>query len=379
MGLSAMATDGDVTALLVDFCRVLRQAQMPVGTDDVMAYCGAVAELDPSDVADVYWAGRSALVTRRDHIATYDREFRRYFLDAQIEDPDDPRLRMRAAASMSATLELPDAEQAGTGGDEIELGLAASTVEVSRSKSFAACTPEELAQLRRMIEKVRVAPPQRKTRRQQRARRGRRLDIRRTVRDAIRTHGSVDSLHYTDHKRKVRPLVILLDVSGSMSDYSRSLLQLAYSLRRAAGKVEVFCFGTRITRITHELDRRSPDQAMTNAAAAVVEWDGGTRIGESLDQFVRIWGRRGLARGAVIVICSDGLDRGDPQVLDAAMQRLARQSHRVIWVSPHRGSDRVFRPSTVAMMVASPYVDMVLSGRDLRSLERLAEVLARLR
>ncbi len=374
-----MSADDGITALLLDFCRVLRAAGLPVGTDDAMTYCGGVATLDPSDVVDVYWAGRSALVTRKEHLVVYDREFRRYFLDVSLDDPDDPRHKLRAVASASATLDIPDAEQSGDGDDASELGLAASAMEISRTKSFADCSPKELAQLRRMIDRMRLTPPRRRTRRFQRSQAGHHLDVRRTVHAAMRSHGTVDTLHYRDRRLRVRPLVILLDVSGSMSEYSRSLLQFAYSSRRAAGKVEVFCFATRITRITRELDRRSPDQAMANAAAAVVEWDGGTRIGACLDEFVRKWGRRGLARGAIVLICSDGLDRGDPQVLDAAMQRLARQSHRIVWVSPHRGNSRVFTPTTLAMTVAAPYTDMVVGGQDLQSLEEVARVLSTLR
>ena len=135
-----------------------------------------------------------------------------------------------------------------------------------------------------------------------------------------------------NEKRAASNLVFLVDVSGSMTDYSRSLLQFAYSARRAATRVEVFCFGTRLTRITRELENRRPDEALSRAAEAVVDWDGGTRIGESLAAFVRDWGRRGTSRGAIVVICSDGLDRGDPAVLDKALERLGRLCHRIVWL-----------------------------------------------
>jgi uncharacterized protein with von Willebrand factor type A (vWA) domain len=173
----------------------------------------------------------------------------------------------------------------------------------------------------------------------------------------------------------MRPLVLILDVSGSMSDYSRSLLQFAYSTKRAAARVEVFCFGTRLTRVTRALERRRPDDAMDQAARAVFDWEGGTRIGDSLLTFVRRWGSRGLCRGAIVVICSDGLDRGDPAVLATAMERLSRLSHRIVWLNPHKGTDADFRPSTLGMMVAAPHVDVLLSGHDLRSLEEFAALL----
>jgi len=160
-----------------------------------------------------------------------------------------------------------------------------------------------------------------------------------------------------------------------MADYSRNLLQFAYSARRAAAKVEVFCFGTRLTRITRELGGRRPDEALARAGRAVFDWEGGTRIGDSLDAFVRGYARRGLARGGVVVVCSDGLDRGDPEVLATATERLSRLCHRLVWLNPHKGDDRSFRPSTLGMMVAAPHINLLLSGHDLASLERLAAVL----
>jgi uncharacterized protein len=160
-----------------------------------------------------------------------------------------------------------------------------------------------------------------------------------------------------------------------MADYSRNLLQFAYCAKRAAAKVEVFCFGTRLTRITRELESRRPDEALGRAAQAVFDWEGGTRIGASLDAFVRGYGRRGVARGGVVVVCSDGLDRGDPAVLATAAERLSRQCHRLVWMNPHKGDDAGFRPSTLGMMVVAPHVDLILSGHDLRSLEEFAALL----
>jgi uncharacterized protein with von Willebrand factor type A (vWA) domain len=192
----------------------------------------------------------------------------------------------------------------------------------------------------------------------------------------MRRGGEPAALYWRRRRLKPRPLVLILDVSGSMADYSRGLVQFAYSARRgAASRVEVFCFGTRLTRVTRELTHRRPDAALERAARAVVDWEGGTRIGASVDAFVRDWGRRGLARGGVVVICSDGLDRGDPALLDRALERLSRQCHRVVWLNPHRGDDADFRPSTLGMMVAAPHVDVLMSGHDLRSLEELAAVL----
>jgi hypothetical protein len=195
----------------------------------------------------------------------------------------------------------------------------------------------------------------------------------------LRQHGEPSELFWRQRKRKLRPLVLILDVSGSMAEYSRNLLQFAHSARRASTRVEVFCFGTRLTRITPALERRRPDEALHRAAKAVFDWEGGTRIGESIETFVRQWGRRGMSRGAIVVICSDGLDRGDPAVLEQAMEKLSMLSHKVVWVNPHIGDEASYRPSTLGMMVAEPHIDLLMSGRDLAGLEELAERLPALR
>jgi uncharacterized protein with von Willebrand factor type A (vWA) domain len=198
------------------------------------------------------------------------------------------------------------------------------------------------------------------------------------MRESQRLHGESAELFWRRRRVRPRPLILILDVSGSMADYSRNLLQFAYSAKRAAAKVEVFCFGTRLTRVTRALDHRRPDDALERAARTVFDWEGGTRIGDSLDAFVKDWGRRGLCRGGIVVICSDGLDRGDPGLLAAAMERLSRLSHRVVWMNPHRGDNPNFRPSTLGMMVATPHIDLTLSGHDLSSLEELATLLPKL-
>ena len=202
--------------------------------------------------------------------------------------------------------------------------------------------------------------------------------MRRTLRANLTRVDLID-LRFRARKPKKTKLVLLCDVSGSMADYSRALLQFAYSTRQATSRVEVFCFGTRLTRVTKALERRRPDDALDQAAKAVFDWEGGTRIGHSLDEFVRGWGRKGLSRGAVVVICSDGLDRGDPALLAQAMERLSRLSHRIVWVNPHRGAGSDFVPSTLGMMVAAPFVDVIASGNDLASLEKLAGLLPGLR
>ncbi len=341
-----------------------------------MTYCAAAGLLDPTDLVDLYWAGRSTLVTRRDQIGTYDRVFRSFFLGASNPVAELLKLAPNAAAQAQAALQIPATEDLGEElGDQAVLGLMASDAQALRHKSFAACTPEELAAVRRIMARIRLTPPRRRTRRTTSASHGTRPDLRRTVREAMRMHGEPAELYWRRRKVKLRPLILILDVSGSMADYSRNLLQFAYSAKRATSRVEVFCFGTRLTPITRALDHRRPDEALRLAADAVFDWEGGTKIGACLDHFVRDWGRRGLCRGGIVVICSDGLDRGDPAVLSAAMERLARLSYKIVWMNPHKGDNASFRPSTLGMMIAAPHIDTLLSGHDLRSLEELAGLL----
>jgi uncharacterized protein len=367
-----------VIGLLVRFAAELRAAGLAVGSGDVQVYCSALSGLDPSDLVDLYWAGRAALVNRHDDISTYDEVFRRFFL-SEAPDGDVLTLMLRASAAAQGALAIPSTEP---GADEREddavLGWMASDVEALKHKSFAACTPEELAALRRIMARIRLTPPRRRTRRTAAARAGIRPDPRRTIRESLRMHGEPARLYWRRRKVRMRPLILILDISGSMADYSRSLLQFAHSAARSAGRVEVFCFGTRLTRVTGAMGCRSPDEALDRAARAAFDWDGGTRIGDSLADFVRDWGRRGLCRGGIVVICSDGLDRGDPAVLAAAMERLSRLSHRLVWLNPHKGDEPGWRPSTLGMMVAAPHIDLLLSGHDLSSLEKLATLLPQL-
>jgi uncharacterized protein len=365
-----------VVGLLVSFTRELRRAGLAVGSGDVLTYCAAMAPLDPTDLLDLYWGGRATLVTRRDDIGVYDEVFRRFFLDAGDPVRELVTLKARVSAEAEAALALPETELSGDGDEAgAVLGWMASDVEALRHKAFAACTAEELAAVRRIMARIKLTPPRRRSRRTAAGRTGRAPDLRRTVRESLRLHGEPAELFWRQRRVRLRPLILILDISGSMADYSRNLLQFAYCAKRAAARVEVFCFGTRLTRITRELDSRRPDEALGRAARAVFDWEGGTRIGASLDAFVRGYGRRGLARGGVVVICSDGLDRGDPEVLATAVERLSRLCHRLVWMNPHKGDDRSFRPSTLGMMVVAPHVDLMLSGHDLSSLEEFAALL----
>lgn len=370
-----MSSPNAVEALLVRFGHALRGAGLPIGSDDILTFLAGVADLDVTDVMDVYWAGRASLVRRREHVPAYNLVFRQFFLAIDPEISEAMKRTMRSSANAGATLEIPNTEEGLPGDispDEVKLGYLASTSEVYRQKAFADCTDEELRQVRRLMSRLRVTPPKRRTHRTVRTRRSATLDMRRMARDTMRSLGEPRELSYRTRKHKLRPLVLILDVSGSMADYSRNLLQFAYSARRANAKVDVFCFGTRLTRITRSLDRRNPDDAMRLAGDAVLDWDGGTRIGDSLREFTRQARRSRLGRGAIVVICSDGLDRGEPAALAESMEALGRLAHRVIWVNPHKGDAVEYVPASLGMIVAQPYIDEVHSGHNLASLEKLA-------
>jgi uncharacterized protein with von Willebrand factor type A (vWA) domain len=371
---------------LVRFGRLLRDKGIQVGPDQAIRYRRAIARLDRADLADLYWAGRACLLSDRAAVPAYDRAFAEHFL-GRVE-PDAPPARSPgtdagpspddgasppAGRAVERERLLPRAD-GDEGGDRLErspVGEVASAFELLRDKSFPAMTDEEQATLARLLRDLRPNLPTRRTRRTRPADRGVRLDLRRSVRRSLRTQGELVNRHWRHRRIKRRALVLVLDVSGSMADYSRFLLLFAYGLARAGAPVEVFCFGTRLTRITPALRTSDPDVALRQAAAAVVDWDGGTRIGESLREFARRWGRQGYIRGSLVLICSDGLERGDPALLGQQMARLSRLVHRVIWVNPLKG-DPEFRPVSRGMRAALPYVDELVAGDTLGSLAGLA-------
>jgi uncharacterized protein with von Willebrand factor type A (vWA) domain len=363
--------------LFVEFGQELRSAGLVIGSDDVITFCNAVGQLDPTDILDVYWSGRTTLVRRKEAIEPYNNTFRRFFLDISEEETNIAKKKIKASVNTTATLEIPEVEQnqPGDGIEESKMGFMAATNEIFRNKAFSECSPQELASLRKMMSTLRIAPPVRKTRRLQSTPKGKRINMRKLVRENMRSLGENRGIFYSIRKEKLRPIVFILDISGSMADYSRNLLQLAYSARRANQKVEVFCFGTRLTRITKSLSKRTPDQAMELAGSEVMDWDGGTRIGDSITTFIKKWGRTRVGRGSIVIICSDGLDRGEPAVLAKAMQDLSRIAYRVVWMNPHRGDSEKFVPTSLGMIVADPFIDEVVSGHNLKSLEEFSRKL----
>ncbi|HEX5541735.1 MAG TPA: VWA domain-containing protein, partial [Micromonospora sp.] len=244
---------------------------------------------------------------------------------------------------------------------------AASSEERLRRKDFAACSPEELELLRHLVSQVRLAAPPRLGRRTSSRRSGRRLDLRRTLRMAHRTGGDPVRRRYRLRVERPRRVVLIADVSGSMEAYSRVYLHLLHGAVRGAG-AEAFVFATRLTRLTRALAQGAPDVALSDAMATAPDWSGGTRIGLALKRFNDEYGRRGLARGAVVVIVSDGWERDDPALLGEQMARLSRLAHRIVWVNPRKAAES-FEPLVGGMAAALPHVDQFVSGHSLHALD----------
>lgn len=351
---------------------MLREAGLEVGPGRIADALSALDEVDLACRDDVYWSLRATLVTRFEEIEPFDRAFNAWFLRAPVLPP----ARMRSAR-------LPRGRRVGRGDpvrsdaregqpDRLELGWSPS--EVLRHRDFAAMTPEEFANARALMRKLATARPQRRSRRLRPDSRGQRIDLRRLARRSLATGGEPIARSFRSRVAVSRRLVLLCDISGSMEAYTRGLLLFMHAAVEV-GRVEVFAFATRLTRLTGALRTRDPEQALEAAAATVVDWASGTLIGESLKRFNDEWGRRALSRGAVVVIVSDGWERQNPDLVGREMARLARSAYAVVWVSPLKGN-AAYEPLSAGMRAALPHVDRFLPGHNIASLEDLADTLS---
>lgn len=366
--------------LAVTFARVLRGSGLRVPGDAVVHYAEALAAVGLEHRDRVYWAGRATLVRRPEDVAAYDAAF-----DAFWAGRPRPATEAVVSEPVTVVVDEDDGDEDAGQADEEEDGevrpvvhLRYSPTEVLRDKDFAACTPEELAELWRLLSAVRGVGPTRPSRRRRPAGpRAPAVDLRRTVRRALRTGGEAVRFERRGPTERPRRLIFLCDVSGSMAPYSRALVRFLHVVVAGRPRVEAFTIGSRLTRISRSLAVRDPDAALAAAAAAVPDWSGGTRLGEALRQFNDRWGVRGMARGAVVVILSDGWDRGDPEQLATEMGRLARVAHRIVWVNPLKASPG-YAPLVRGMAAALPYVDEFVEGHSLASLEALVALLGEL-
>ena len=358
----------------VAFGRILRGAGLRAGTDRLVEFARALEELDASRRDDVYWAGRITLVSRPEEIETYDRAFELFWdRGGNAKARPKPKVRLSVPQPEPSVLPPKKTVERGEGGEDA-VRLRYSPVEVLRTKDFALYSPEEFAELQRLLSDLRLSGALRRSRRLEPAHRGRH-DPRRTLRGAMRTGGETVRHHFRRTKVQPRRVVLLCDVSGSMAPYSRALLRFLHAGVVSGARSEAFSIGTRLTRITRELATRDPDQALRQAAGAMKDISGGTRLGDALKEFVDRWGQRGMARGAVVVVLSDGWDRGDVDVLAEQMQRLGRLAYKVIWVNPLKSAPG-YKPLAAGMAAALPHVDVFLSGHNFESLEELADAIA---
>jgi uncharacterized protein with von Willebrand factor type A (vWA) domain len=400
-----------VAEVLLGFVGTLRQAGIGADHRRVETMLRAVDALDVTDPVDVYWAGRLTLCAEPDDLARYDAAFRAYFGGARqrvpgrsavpgagagpgpagrapeagnggpgggAPEPVDGRPGGARAGRLVALFGAQTGPGAGSGAEAGEgeaLRVAASGADVLRRRDVARLSVQERAEVRRLLALLRPAPAPRRSRRYRPG--GGEVDPGRTVRGMLRHGGEAALLAHRRRRYRPRRLVLLVDVSGSMEPYADALLRLAHAAVRARPTgTEVFTVGTRLTRVTRALRARDPDAALAGCGRAIPDWSGGTRLGETLRAFLDRWGRRGTARQAVVVVASDGWERGDPALLGEQLARLSRLAYRLVWVNPHRGRPG-YRPLTGGMAAALPHLDDFVAGHSFDALAELAAVIAR--
>jgi uncharacterized protein len=371
--VSGAGAAGDLVGPAVGFAHTLRAAGVDASPERVHAFLGALAELGASAAADVYWAGRVTLCADADELERYDRVFAAFFAGTAVSGR--PRTHRRVQLGSETVSSSP----AGAADDDAPtvttVTREASARELLRHRDVTTLDAVERAELHRLLTAFTLTGEQRRSRRRSPAGRGE-VDRRRTVRRMLRGGGEPSALRREDPRHRPRRVVLLLDVSGSMAGYADALLRFAHAAARGrSSATEVFTLGTRLTRVTEELQHRDPDTAMRAVSAAIPDWSGGTRLADTLREFLDRFGHRGLARGAIVVVLSDGWETGDARALGDEMARLARLAHRIVWANPRAGRAG-FEPTAAGMAAALPWCDQLVEGHSLAALEHLAAVVA---
>ena len=362
--------------MAVAFARLLRGAGLVVPLDSVLTFVQALDVMGITNRDDVYWTAHITLVRRAEDRPLFNAAFA-VFWEQRFGDSRAPE-----SDPIKVTLLLDDGDESenderGRDRHEPSITMRFSAAETLLQKDFADYNDDELRESQRLMHTLRLAGSPRQSMRLHKSnKRGAQHDLRRTVRASLANEGEPILRYWREPGVRMRRLVVLLDVSGSMEPYARALMRFMHAAVIGRQKVEAFAFGTRLTRITKELANRDPDKALTRASAQVPDWSGGTRLGESLRKFNDAWGVRGMARGAIVVILSDGWDRGDPQFLAEQMQRLQRVAFRVVWVNPLKVTPG-YAPLARGMAAALPFVDDFVEGHSLAALEHLAAVISR--
>ena len=357
---------------LINFVNALRGEGLNISVDRTLEFGRAIAEIGFDTSDGVYWSGRATLLACPEDIPTYDEVFRSCWLSfsninqgliRDLEIPlvfDDPSIDSEDSSGDLSTGEI--------------LAVRYSRTEVLANKDFADCTEDELSELYSLMTHLKFSRSTRICRRLSPAVHRGKPDLRRTIKSSLRTGGEVLFRSFLESGERQRKLVLLLDVSGSMEPYARAFIRFVHAAIVSRTGVEAFTLGTRLTRLTRELSTRDPTAALLRTSAVVSDWSGGTRLGEGLKEFNDCWGVRGMARGADVVILSDGWDRGDPLIMSEQMMRLSRVANEVVWVNPLKATTG-YEPLAQGMAAALPHVDRFISGHSLKSLEDLADFL----
>jgi uncharacterized protein with von Willebrand factor type A (vWA) domain len=385
--VSDQPTQQDVTPALsggehlaVAFARTLRRLGLAVPIGSVIDFGQALGLVGLERRDGVYWAARSTLVRRPEDLGLFDRAFAVFWEqrrgagdDEQIDEP----IQITIAVD-DGDDDPDDAPDSAPAGDDPVVQLRFSATETLRNKDFAAYDDTELSVAQEMMSTLRFAGPPRRSYRSRPSQHGRQHDLRATVRSSLRSGGEPIRRHWREPGDRLRRLVLLLDVSGSMEPYARGMLCFVHAAVAGRQRVEAFAMGTRLTRVTRELSSRDPDKALRQASARVLDWSGGTRLGDCLTRFNDEWGVRGMARGAIVVILSDGWDRGDPAVLGEQMARLERIAFRTVWVNPLKVTPG-YAPLARGMAAALPHVDAFVEGHSVAAMEQLAATISAIR
>ncbi|MEG3586317.1 MAG: VWA domain-containing protein [Actinomycetota bacterium] len=359
--------------LAQSFVTYLRVMGIEVPIASTIVFHEALGKIGIHERDNVYWAGRTTLLSQPNDIPIYDEAFQSFWegsIQIEIAERSEATQLQSVADSQMELEEIED----GINDDNI-ISLKYSRSEVLSKKDFALYSDEELDEVYDLMKSIELIGGQRQSRRRiATSKQSEHPDLKKMMKSSFRTGGEPIERHFTRRGEKTRQIVFLLDVSGSMESYARALLRFIQAAVVGRRRVEAFTLGTQLTRITKELSDRDLDAALTHASQSVADWSGGTRLGETFQEFINNWGQRGMGRGSTIVVLSDGWDRGDANVMTEQMGRLSRISHQIIWMNPLKASPG-YEPLAQGMAAALPFIDKFIEGHSLESLSELAELL----
>lgn len=381
-----------ITQHIIAFGRVLRRAGLEVATGQIIDAMRATQLIGLKSRADVYQGLFSVFVTRREQVELFNQAFHLFWrapsklpqvmslILPQLKMPETAQAKQslrvkQALVEKEAQIKPPESRPKNEKKEAVDLVLTYSSLEVLRKKDFAAFSNEEVVMARQVLSEMKWNIPSKRTRRFNPNAKGRMFDLRKTVRKNMRNQGELIQLSWRANQTRMRDIVVLCDISGSMERYSRMLLHFMHAVTAGMRRVETFVFGTRLTRITRYLQQRDIDDAVSSVSQKVNDWAGGTRIGDALKDFNYLWARRVLRSGAVVMVISDGWDRGDIPLFEREVARLSRSCYRLIWLNPLLGYEN-YEPLTRGIKAAMPYIDDFLPVHNLESLEQIGEVLS---